>query len=403
MIAENVHELESKAHEVYSGFGYSKNTIGVRLTIARALIRLHDEQGEEQLNDEVVVNYVKNQETRYLNGEICRGSFLVRRGVAEHLTQINDTGTIIHKRHKRHIGLPDYFERVLLDILANEKRNPKFNKEQHGRINTFFRWLTSRRHIDLRCVDENTVHEYLFDCSSRMVGHSLDKTRRALKELFLFLSDDGTLPKPLNKLFLFSIPIEKKIKPFMPQDDIAAVLNVIDRSTMYGKRDYAIILLAAVTGLRRIDIAELTLDSIRWRNGEIRIILEKTGKALALPLTTDVGKALSDYILNARPYSKSNKVFLCGRAPFRAINKETLSANLKKHCIKAGLATNRGFHAIRRGVATNMVISGVSVITVAQALGHATINPTKQYISLDSRRLKECALDFHGIRVGGDE
>jgi len=36
-----------------------------------------------------------------------------------------------------------------------------------------------------------------------------------------------------------------------------------------------------------------------------------------------------------------------------------------------------------------------------KSLGHKTINSTKQYISLDSRNLKECALNFDGIAVGG--
>jgi len=39
---------------------------------------------------------------------------------------------------------------------------------------------------------------------------------------------------------------------------------------------------------------------------------------------------------------------------------------------------------------------------LAQVLGHATLDSTKQYISLDSKNLKECALDFCGIKTGGD-
>ena len=78
----------------------------------------------------------------------------------------------------------------------------------------------------------------------------------------------------------------------------------------------------------------------------------------------------------------------------------TPTANLKNYCVKAGVP-KRGLHSLRRCVATNMVTSGVSVITVAQTLGHATIDPTKKYISLDSQNLKECALDLSGIQIGG--
>lgn len=200
---------------------------------------------------------------------------------------------------------------------------------------------------------------------------------------------------------MFRVPIERKIKPFMPQDEIAAVLNSIDRGSVRGKRDYAIILLAAVMGLRGVDIVELSLDSICWRSGEIKIIQEKMGNALALPLTADVGEAIAGYILSARPQSESNHVFLSTRVPFGAMYRRTPNKILKAYCAKAGLPQQRSFHSLRRGVATSMVTSGVSVITVAQTLGHKTINPTKQYISLDSQNLKECALDFSGIQVGG--
>jgi integrase len=163
------------------------------------------------------------------------------------------------------------------------------------------------------------------------------------------------------------------------------------------------ILLAAVTGLRSVDIRELSLSSIKWSCGEIRIIQEKTGNALALPLTTDTGKAIREYIINGRPKSSSDKVFLSALAPFGELRKGTPSSMLRRYCVKAGLMKKWGFHSLRRSIATNMVISGVSVITVAQELGQRSINSTKQYISLDSENLKECALDFNSIRIGGDK
>lgn len=188
----------------------------------------------------------------------------------------------------------------------------------------------------------------------------------------------------------------------MPADEIAAVLNVIDRTSAKGKRDYAFILLAAMTGLRGCDISELCLDSIDWRNGEIRIVQEKTLKALALPLTTDVAEAIREYILNARPASESNKVFLITKAPYNGLKSNSLNFALQSYRAKAGLTSQRGFHSLRRWFATNMVTSGVSVITVAQALGQSEIDSAKPYISLDSKNLKKCALDFSGIQVGGD-
>jgi integrase len=397
----NIKNLEDKAREVFMEFGYSESTVSGKLLIVRKVIRLHIEHSAELFDKSIADAYIEQQELRHQNNEIGRSTLTLHKTVVEYLTQIANDGMISYK-YQRHIpALCGNFEGILSNMLANEEKSLKFRHRTTGHVRVFLRWLSVNGHTDLSRVDYHVVREYFTDCSTRMCGKSLTEMRRALKELFLFTSQNNELPESMHKLFLFKIPIEKKILPFMPADEIAAVLNVIDRNTAKGKRDYAAILLAAVTGLRGCDIVGLSLSSIDWRNGEIKIIQEKTEKALALPLTTDVAGAIREYILNARPVIKSDKVFLCTRVPFNGINRVTLSQALQLYRIKAGLTTKRGFHSLRRWFATNMVTSGVSVITVSQALG-TKVDSTRQYISLDSSNLKECALDFSGIQIGGD-
>ena len=52
-------------------------------------------------------------------------------------------------------------------------------------------------------------------------------------------------------------------------------------------------------------------------------------------------------------------------------------------------------------LAKDMTVAGIPVTTTAQILGHSNLNTVKQYISLDTVHLKECALDFRGIEVAG--
>jgi len=193
--------------------------------------------------------------------------------------------------------------------------------------------------------------------------------------------------------------------PAALDDEVAAVLEVIDRRKTKGKRDYAIILLAVVTGLRAVDIARLKLTEIDWQSGEIKIIQAKTGRPLALPLTKDVGEAIQDYILNGRQETTSEEIFLRHHAPFQAFKDGIAIGDMyDDYCKRAGIFREpydgKGFHSLRRSVGKRLVTSGVSVHTAAQILGDANINSTKKYIALDSRHLKECALDFAGIELG---
>src|SRR6516225_5405273 len=83
-----------------------------------------------------------------------------------------------------------------------------------------------------------------------------------------------------------------------------------------GKRDYAILLLACRLGLRAGDIRTLKLDNLRWAESTIEITQAKTGAALILPLTNEVGEALIDYLKSGRPKTTHREVFLKVNAPF---------------------------------------------------------------------------------------
>jgi len=298
-------ELEAKAYSAYAEFGYSTCTIHSKILVARKLINLHKEQGEEHLNMSIVADYVKQQETRYYSGEISKHALLKYTAAVESLIQIYQSGKHIHTRRMPVSEIPDTFNHILSKMFGDEERNINGRNRQYYQTRSFFRWLSDKGHSDLSCADEYVVRDYISYCAGRMINSSLGEVRRALKNLLIFVSEDGVLPEPMQRLFVTKIPVNKKIMPFMPADEIAAILNVIDRNTAKGKRDYAIILLAALTGLRGCDIAGLRLDSIDWRTGEIRIFQDKTEKALALPLTADVARAIRSYILNARPCNVS--------------------------------------------------------------------------------------------------
>lgn len=203
-----------------------------------------------------------------------------------------------------------------------------------------------------------------------------------------------------RNIISFTMPSTYKISKPVPHDEIAQMFSVIDRNTAIGKRDYAMFTIAVVTGMRSIDITELQFSDIDWVNGEIRITQKKTDIPLALPLTRDIGEALSDYILHGRPRSNFTNVFLTSRPPIQPLGRRCVY-DAFNHARKLAGLKNRPFHDLRRAVGTNMVVAGVPVTTVAQVLGHIEISSTKQYISLDSVHLKECSLGLTGIEQTG--
>ena len=67
------------------------------------------------------------------------------------------------------------------------------------------------------------------------------------------------------------------IQSYVTDEELDQILRVIDTDSEMGKRDRAIILLAATTGLRAGDLIRIKLTDIDWRKGEIRFTREKQG------------------------------------------------------------------------------------------------------------------------------
>ncbi len=173
-----------------------------------------------------------------------------------------------------------------------------------------------------------------------------------------------------------------------------------------GKRDYAIIVLACTTGIRAGDIINIRISDIDWKNKEIVIIQGKNNSYLKLPLNDNICGALADYVLNGRPCTKSDKLFIRSLAPFQGFNSGVSINNiLRRRAMNAGVTVGgkNTIHGIRRMVATEMIKANQSVYTVSQILGHQSLKSTRQYIDLDVEGLRKCTLCFNDVIVMNDE
>ena len=307
---------------------------------------------------------------------------------------------VLNMRKSRIDKLADQYQNILDGIMGYDEWNPNLRKIVHGFSRPYFRWLLENGYKNISCAGASALQNYLKFYSENKSSYSLNDTKYYLKRLYEFLYYSNLSESSYAMLFSFPVCVERKVKPAISTSEVSSTLEAVDRKTVIGKRDYAILLLGVVVGLRCIDIAKLRFSDIYWHIGEIHVCQSKTGAYLALPLTTDVGQAIKDYILNSRPKSNLLNVFLTFYSPHREISAMVANNIHTKYRMLAGLP-RKGFHGLRRTVGKNLVTAGIPVTTVAQILGHNNIISTKQYISLDSCHLKDCSISFDGIQIGG--
>ncbi len=75
-------------------------------------------------------------------------------------------------------------------------------------------------------------------------------------------------------------------------DEVRRMLDAVDRRSVAGKRDYALVLLLVTYGLRAREITALTLDDFDWRHERLRVPARKAGHSTAYPLSPIVGAAV---------------------------------------------------------------------------------------------------------------
>ena len=194
-------------------------------------------------------------------------------------------------------------------------------------------------------------------------------------------------------------------KPIIPvlSDQETAALEELLQGRSLSFRDKTIILLALRTGLRSVDILNLKLPDIDWINDTITITQAKTGSTFKLPLTADVGNALSAYLLEERPSADTSYVFLRSLAPFTVLSSHSACyALVRRAFLQAGIRVageRKGLHLLRHSAASRMLSKGVPVTTISTILGHAHKASTDTYLATDQNRMRECALDLSQIPV----
>lgn len=210
-----------------------------------------------------------------------------------------------------------------------------------------------------------------------------------------YLFENGVTKSDLS----VCIPRERRPRP-MPSvysgAEVSRLLSSVDRSDATGKRDYAMLMLAAQLGLRSSDIVNLSFEDIDHTNKTIDIVQVKTGRPMTLVLNPDVEEALDDYIANGRPHSSSKNIFLGSQAPYAPLTPASGYAIAHRHFERANIAhqgRRRGTHALRTSYATALVTKGVPYSVVQEALGHDDPESSKYYVRVDVRRLRACAIN----------
>jgi len=192
----------------------------------------------------------------------------------------------------------------------------------------------------------------------------------------------------------------EKLPSFYTAEEVIKIESTVSLSSEVGKRNYAVLLLATRLGLRASDIANLSFANFDWDKSRITLQQYKTGREIELPLLTEVGEAIIDYLKFGRPRSISPNVFLSARAPYRPMTGGAVSSAVGQLIDASGISIGQrrhGPHSMRHSLASRLLEHEVSLPVISESLGHEKSETTMAYLRIDIKALCKCALDVPAV------
>lgn len=206
--------------------------------------------------------------------------------------------------------------------------------------------------------------------------------------------------KQISNNISIRIPSVKTVnQPTLPsaysKDEITRLLSKVDRGNPKGKRDYLVLVLASLLGMRSSDICDLSFKNIDWDSNTINIIQRKTDYPATLPLLPEIGNAIIDYLKGGRPESDDQHVLLNASAPYEPMRTVTIYGIVSSAFKRAGIDTSNkrhGAHSLRHSLAKRMLENQTAMPVISESLGHCDTNSTMYYLRIDITSLRECQL-----------
>jgi acetyl-CoA acetyltransferase len=169
-------------------------------------------------------------------------------------------------------------------------------------------------------ISSEWVNSFVLGEAARRNSGSLNTVATGLRALLRFLHARHYISAPL----VDAVPVapgwrDRGVARAVAADEVARMLAGCDRRTGTGRRDFAILTVLARLGLRRGEVAALSVDDINWHTGEL-VVTGKGNHRELLPLPVDVGEAIADYCRDGRRNGGCSELRLAAEAVLDALD-----------------------------------------------------------------------------------
>jgi site-specific recombinase XerD len=294
-----------------------------------------------------------------------------------------------------------HINQLIEEFLADHQGKPGTIKKYRVNLAIFIKWLTTNE-IDHHSVTFANIICYI---------SWLKKTGRSeatvvsyavcIRQFFSYLDDVGLYPNVAKKLKASVKDQIFKKKPLRPSQ-VTDLLCSINRNSMIGKRDYAMINLMVRMGLRccevcRLDIGDFVIEEDQWL---VRIQRKgREGKDDTQGMTLKVINPIQEYFSQREHPDKEPAFINHGyAADGNRMDPKTVSRIVKERLRDIGIDDPLiTAHSLRHTCAVTAINEGTDIYNVSALMAHRDIKTTMIYLKYIKEETKKKGIAVHNI------
>lgn len=274
-------------------------------------------------------------------------------------------------------------------------------KSREQSLRSFQTHLESVGVADLRAVNRETLVDYQRELLRVYSVGTVRVLLAGVRHFFAHLENTDAIL--LNPTLGVPLPKEERRLPkrILQPSEVRKVLSAPDESPK-GIRDRALLELFYSSGIRREEMARLTLPDVDIKNGFVRVTRGKGARDRVVPIGPCACDALARYLKDARAvWLKARRnpgwtdaLWLSPIQPHGPMKKEAVALIIQRHARRA-LDRNVSPHLWRHSCATHLLKNNANLRHVQEMLGHKSLATTERYLRLTITDLKEAHRKFH--------
>ena len=312
------------------------------------------------------------------------------RGLARYLFE--------HKRIKEPLKqsrrLPQVYEQYLLYYEQSHKIRPGSVEPVKMVLAAFHQYL-QKSNLELSNIRIEQIDAFLGKFLTGYARATCKLYRTYLRCFLRYLhQQSGILTRDLAPLVV-GPPQFDQVKPpkFLRPDEIKKLFDNLGSklSTAKELRNYAMVHLAYMMGLRPREISLISLDDLCFVKNQISLPDRKNTTPLILPVPDETLKAVSAYLVGGRPKSSSRRLFLTLGPPIKPASSHSVTYYIGL-CLRA-LGLPASAYWLRHSYAQNLLEAGRSIYEIKEMMGHEHIESTRKYLTIHITLMRKVLFD----------